>query len=115
MVADRYGGKDILGFAVLWWSAATLVAPVARTVPLMITARIGFGIGESVTPSVLYSMTALWIPASERSRVVAFDLTCVYLGLMIAFPIALRLITTWGWEPWRYQRLAFWPIIRDIG
>ena len=62
MVADRYGGKDILGFAVLWWSAATLVAPVARTVPLMITARIGFGIGESVTPSVLYSNAALRQP-----------------------------------------------------
>lgn len=63
----------------------------------MIAARIGLGVGEGVTPPTLYSMTARRIPARERSRVIAFDLTGVYLGLMIAFPIAVWLMTTWGW------------------
>ncbi len=68
LIADRFGGKGILCFAVLWWSAATFITPFARTVPLMIAARIGLGIGEGVTPPALYSMTARWIPARERSR-----------------------------------------------
>ena len=98
-IADRFGGKGILGFAVVWWSLATFITPFARSVPLMLVARIGLGVGEGVTPPALHSMTARWIPAHERSRVVAFDVTGVYLGLMIAFPVAVWLMTNFGW-PW---------------
>lgn len=98
-IADRFGGKGILGFAVIWWSLATFVTPLARTVPLMIAVRIILGIGEGVTPPALHSMTARWIPAQERSRVVAFDVTGVYVGLMVAFPVAVWIMTHWGW-PW---------------
>src|SRR5213593_3862018 len=98
-LADRFGSKGILGFAVIWWSLATFVTPFARTVPLMIAARIGLGIGEGVTPPALHSLTARWIPAHERSRVIAFDVTGVYVGLMIAFPLSVWMVTHWGW-PW---------------
>ncbi len=98
-LADRFGGKGVLGFAVIWWSLVTFVTPFARTVPLMMAARIGLGIGEGVTPPALHSMTARWIPPHERSRVVAFDVTGVYLGLMIAFPLSVWMVTHWGW-PW---------------
>ncbi len=110
LIADRFGGKGILGFAVLWWSALTFITPFARTVPLMIAARIGLGIGEGVTPPALYSMTARWIPAGERSRVIAFNLTGVYLGLMIAFPVAVWLMTTWGW-PWVFYTFGLLGIV----
>src|ERR671930_226510 len=72
-LADRFGGKAIIGFAVVWWSLATLMTPFAYAVPLMIAARIGLGIGEGVTPPALHSMVARWIPTHERSRVIAFD------------------------------------------
>ena len=57
-LADRFGGKGIIGCAVLWWSLATFVTPFASTVPLMLAARIALGIGEGVTPPALHSMTA---------------------------------------------------------
>ena len=113
LIADRFGGKGNLGFAVLWWSAATGITPFARTVPLMIAARIGLDVGEGVTPSALYSMTARWIPARERSRVIAFDLTGVYLGLMIAFPIAMWLMNTWGW-PWVFYSFGLLGIVWSV-
>jgi len=57
-LADRFGGKGIIGCAVLWWSLATFVTPFASTVPLMLAARIALGISEGVTPPALHSMTA---------------------------------------------------------
>jgi MFS family permease len=62
-LADRFGGKGILGWAVVWWSVATFVTPFASTVPLMIAARIGLGIGEGVTPPALHS---IWWRAGFR-------------------------------------------------
>jgi ACS family sodium-dependent inorganic phosphate cotransporter len=88
-LADRWGGKGIVGFAVVWWSLATFLTPFASTVPLMIAARIGLGIGEGVTPPALHSMTARWIPTHERSRVIAFDVTGVYVGIALAFPLSV--------------------------
>jgi ACS family sodium-dependent inorganic phosphate cotransporter len=98
-LADRFGGKGVVGFAVVWWSLATFVTPFASTVPLMIMARIGLGIGEGVTPPALHSMTARWIPAQERSRVIAFDVTGVYVGIALAFPLSVWIMTHGGW-PW---------------
>ena len=72
----------------------------------MITARIGLGIGEGFTPGALHSMTARWIPIYERSRVVAFDMTGVYFGIMISFPLSVWIVTHWGW-PWVFYSFGF--------
>jgi ACS family sodium-dependent inorganic phosphate cotransporter len=98
-LADRFGGKGIIGCAVVWWSLATFITPFAYTVPLMLAARIGLGLGEGVTPPALHSMVARWIPTQERCRVIAFDVTGVYVGIMIAFPISVWMVSHWGW-PW---------------
>ncbi len=98
-LADRFGGKGIIGWAVVWWSFATFMTPFAYTIPLMIAARIGLGIGEGVTPPALHSMVARWIPTPELCRVIAFDVTGVYLGIMIAFPLSVWVVSHWGW-PW---------------
>lgn len=63
----------------------------------MPVARCGLRVGEGVTPPALHSLTARRIPAHERSWVIAFDVTGVYLGLMAAFPIAAWLMTHFGW------------------
>lgn len=49
-LADRYGGKVVLGFGVLWWSVFTLLTPPAAAVSLAVLfiARVGMGFGEGV-------------------------------------------------------------------
>ena len=46
-VANRIGGRIVLGFAVLWWSVFTLLTPVAAfmSLPILIVARIAMGMG----------------------------------------------------------------------
>jgi MFS family permease len=46
--ADRFGGKLVLGFGVVWWSLATILTPLAAKVglPCLLVMRAFMGIGE---------------------------------------------------------------------
>ena len=48
--ADKFGGKKILGFGVVWWSLATMATPFAASMglPVLLAARACMGIGEGV-------------------------------------------------------------------
>jgi ACS family sodium-dependent inorganic phosphate cotransporter len=97
--ADRWGSKRLLGGAVAWWSLMTMLTPFARTVPTMLVVRVSLGLGEGLSPPCLYSTIARWVPVGERSRAMAFIATGMYVGLIIAFPIAVWIMTQLGW-PW---------------
>src|SRR5580765_4772440 len=46
-LANRFGGKVVLGVAVLWWSLFTALTPAAALIsfPALIAARIALGLG----------------------------------------------------------------------
>eukprot|EP00850_Spirogloea_muscicola_P025882 SM004676S16924 [mRNA] locus=s4676:48:1122:+ [translate_table: standard] len=46
--ADSIGGKQVLGFGVIWWSVATVLTPVAANLglPTLLFARACMGVGE---------------------------------------------------------------------
>ena len=46
--ADKIGGKQVLGFGVVWWSVATILTPIAARVglPFLLVMRAFMGIGE---------------------------------------------------------------------
>ncbi len=71
-LADRYGGKKVLGIGVLWWSFFTMITPLARTVVNMTVVRAWMGLGEGVNFPSIQSLTSRWIPSQERSRVMGF-------------------------------------------
>src|SRR5262245_48421008 len=61
-LADRYSGKVVLGFGVLWWSIFTLLTPPAAAVSLAVLfiARVGMGLGEGVAfPAIHQSVCSL--------------------------------------------------------
>ena len=71
-LADRYGGKRVLGFGVIFWSLFTLLTPAAALggmTALLIT-RVLMGVGEGVTFPSVYALFGHWIPERERSRAV---------------------------------------------
>ncbi len=98
-LSDRWGTKGILGGAVAWWSAVTMLTPLASTTNSMIAVRVGLGLGEGLSPPCLYTTMARWFPASERSRVGAVLASGMYIGLALAFPTAVWIMTHIGW-PW---------------
>jgi ACS family sodium-dependent inorganic phosphate cotransporter len=97
-LADRYGGKKVLTFGVLWWSLFTMLTPLARTITGMAAMRTLMGVGEGVNFPSIQSVMAKWIPVAERSRVMGFTLSGISVGNIIAFPVATWIMLTLGWR-----------------
>jgi MFS transporter, ACS family, solute carrier family 17 (sodium-dependent inorganic phosphate cotransporter), other len=97
-LANRFGGKRVLGASVLWWSVCTMLTPIAAaTLPLLFTARVAIGLGEGVAFSALYEMFSRWAPRVERSRWIAILLSGVPLGTLFALSVSGGIIARWGW------------------
>lgn len=97
-LANRYGGKRVLGIAVAWWSLFTLITPLAAlSLPLLIAARIGMGLGEAAMFPGAYNLFGRWIPLAERSRSVALLLSGVPIGNVVALLSSGWLVAHYGW------------------
>ena len=98
-MADRFGGKAVLGFGVACWSLATFVTPLGAAVslPLLLGARVALGVGEGVNFPAIHSLAARWAPARERSRALALNYTGIFLGTIVALLGSPPLILRYGW------------------
>src|SRR3954471_23832870 len=69
-LANRFGGRIVLGAAVLWWSAFTALTPPAASLSFatLIAARIALGAGEAAVFPASINMVARWVPPEHRSR-----------------------------------------------
>ena len=88
-MADKFGGKVVLGLGVIWWSLATMMTPIAANMGLgvLLVARACMGIGEGVAMPAMNNLLARWVPLAERSR----SLALVYSGMHTGSIIGLGL------------------------
>ncbi len=98
-LANRIGGKVVLGAAVFWWSAFTIATPAAAAfgLPLLIVARIAMGLGESAMFPSAYNLYGRWVPPGERSRAVAMLIGGIPLGTLFALMTTGWLVQRYGW------------------
>lgn len=98
-LAHRIGGKLVLGFAVIWWSAFTILTPVAAYMSLatLIVARIALGLGEAAAFPASFALFSKWVPPGERSRAIAILLSGAPLGTVIALITTGWMIEHFGW------------------
>lgn len=67
--ANKFGGKQVLAFALTTWSLASLTIPlVALNLLALICTRVVIGIVEGLILPTIYHMFAHRVPANERSR-----------------------------------------------
>ncbi len=99
-LADRFGGKVVLGTGVLLWSLFTVLTPPAAHLGLaiLIATRIAMGMGEAVAFPSIYSIYGRWIPLSERSRAVGFSNSGIPLGTVFALVATPYVVERLGWE-----------------
>ncbi len=66
-LANRFGGKIVLGTAVVWWSLFTVLTPPAAIVslPMLIAARIALGLGEAAVFPASINMVGRWVPEGQ--------------------------------------------------
>jgi ACS family sodium-dependent inorganic phosphate cotransporter len=99
-LADRFGGKVVLGVGVLAWSVFTILTPPAASLGLaaLIAVRICMGLGEAVTFPSVYSMAARWIPTTEKSKAIAFNASGIPIGTVFALVTTPIIVHMLGWE-----------------
>jgi len=119
-LAQKWGGKVVLGFGVVWWSVFTILTPLSAmtSFPVLIAARIAMGLGEGVAFPSVYHMFGRWVPAKERSRAASFNLAAIPLGTLTAIIITPWLAVEYGWPSVFYVFggvgfvwFAFWRLL----
>ncbi len=98
-LANKYGGKIVLGVAVVWWSLFTILTPPAAflSFPALIAARIALGLGEAAVFPASINMIGRWVPAAKRSRAVAICISGLSLGTVVSLPLTGWLVREHGW------------------
>ena len=99
-LADKYGGKKVLGYALIIWSLFTIITPFFAYSGLwwLIFIRILLGLGEGVTFPAWHSIYARWIPFNERTRAVGFTNSGIAAGTVFGYVVAAVIITNYSWE-----------------
>lgn len=98
-LADRFGGKRVLGAGVALWSLATFLTPAATaSFALLLFVRGVLGAGEALNFPAIHSIAARWAPAAERARAISLHLSGTALGTIVALLASPPIIIAFGWE-----------------
>ena len=99
-LADKYGGKYVLGFGVLAWSLFTFLTPIFAYQGFfaILLIRVLLGLGEGVAFPSIHSLYARWIPFTERTRVIAITNSGISAGTVFGFALTTVIITIYSWE-----------------
>jgi MFS family permease len=93
LIAQRVGGKVVLGAGIAVTAVLTLAIPLcASSLNALYALRALMGAGEAVTYPAANVLYTQWMPSSERAALVAFANAGSYLGTALAFPICGEVI-----------------------
>lgn len=97
-LADRFGGRRIMTVTGYLWAVFTAATAVsASSLPVLTGVRAGLGAAEAANFPAGTSIVARWLPRSVTARMQALNQSAIALGPLIATPLSVFLITTWGW------------------
>ena len=107
MLADRWGTKKVLGWAMVSWSLFTFLTGLIGKISLLtglgvlntlIALRFLFGIFQAPLFPSSTRLVANWFPARERASGNALALTGISLGSLLMPPIVSWIVLTWSWQ-----------------
>jgi len=98
-LTNRLGGRLMLSVSMFFWSLCVILTPVAAAIsfPLLIAVRALMGVGEALTSPSIYYLFGRWLLPLERTRVVAFTMTGLPLGMMFGFTTLGEMSVRFGW------------------
>ncbi len=96
---DKLGTRRGLTLTVAWYSAVSLLTPVATTLFSFAAFRFLLGLGESPNWPAATKAVAEWFPKQQRALATAFFDSGSSVGGAIAPFIVLPIYFHWGWRP----------------
>ena len=97
-LADRFGGRRVLGAGTLGWSLATAATPLAGGLAPLAAVRVALGLGEGMNMPAISSLVARWFPLEERTRATVVNVAGIHVGTLVAMPLSAWIAATWGWR-----------------
>jgi len=97
-LVDRIGTKRSFRFAVIAWSIAGILHAFGRGFWSFFSLRALLGVTEAMNLPAAIKAVAEWFPAAERSLAVGIVTAGIGLGAIIAPPLLVWLIVTFGWQ-----------------
>ncbi|KWO42466.1 hypothetical protein WT97_02240 [Burkholderia sp. MSMB1459WGS] len=98
LLADRFGQKKVLGFAVLWWSVATAMTGLASGFRSLVALRVALGVGEAGAYPSNAGIATRWFPRKERATVAGIFDSGSKLGGAIALPLIGWMLAAFDWK-----------------
>lgn len=105
-LADRFGGRRVLGAGTVSWSIVTGLTPLAAGLPGLVTARFVLGLAEGMNMPSISSLVARWFPPHERTRATVVNITGIHAGTLVAMPLSAWIAATYGWRAIFYAYAA---------
>jgi ACS family glucarate transporter-like MFS transporter len=106
-LADRWGTRAVLTFALLWWSICTLGTALAAASSLagpfgivgaLALVRFALGAGEAVALPAFNRAVTNWFPADARGLGIGIAIGGIGLGSAMTPPLAAWIMVNWGWQ-----------------
>jgi len=98
ILADQYGSRHIVAFAIAGWSVFTALTAAAWSFVSLIAIRFTFGALEAAFSPSVASAFSRWVPVNERATAFGAFLGGGRLGGAITPPIAGLLVLHYGWR-----------------
>lgn len=96
--ADRGNRRNLLGFAILFWSLATAATGLARSFAQVAVARMLVAVGEAGGVPAAHSLLSEMTPTHRRPLVLALHSAAVPFGALIGLAGVGLLAGTMGWR-----------------
>lgn len=99
-LAHHYGGVRVLTVAMVAFSLATVLTPLAAHLwlPALFAIRIGLGLSEGPVGPAVYSIFSTRVPAGARTRAVAAYTSAAFAGTVFALIATAWLVREYGWQ-----------------
>ncbi|MCA2969539.1 MAG: MFS transporter [Acidobacteriaceae bacterium] len=98
ILADRYGSRGLVAFAIAGWSVFTALTAAAWSYVSLLVIRFVFGALEAAFSPSIASAFSRWIPIQERATAFGAFLGGGRLGGALAPPLAGFFVLRYGWQ-----------------
>lgn len=94
LVAEKLGSKTTFGFAILAPSILTLLVPLAANISFntLLAIRALIGLAAAATFPSIYHFYPRWVPAAEKTKMISFSHSGMYVGEVLGFALAGALV-----------------------
>ncbi len=98
ILADKFGARKVMTFAIVWWSAFTAFTGMVNNLATMLWVRAVFGAGEGIAPAATWKACATWSPAKQRALTSGLMLCSNALGPALAPLFVAAVMASIGWR-----------------